>query len=67
MKGYVIITDGRYGDVYFTGGIGDKFWSNNINDAKIYRKSEKKKCEKIISGLLYNNPRIASVTLHELV
>lgn len=57
MKLCVIKADGRHGDIYFTNN-PNNYWSNNIEDAKIYTKG---RAEHRIKSMRYNNPRLIPI------
>lgn len=55
MIKYVIMADGKYENIYYTGRIGE-YWSSDILKAKKY--SNKQAAKNIASRFKFNNPRV---------
>lgn len=63
MNRFIIVADGKYKDVYYTGN-KKKFWSNNLRMAKIYH--DYHECYDKANTFIYNNPRVAKIEIKEL-
>ena len=56
---FVIVANGKYGDIYYTGN-KEHYWTNNITCAKFY--DSYSSCKNKATDFVYNNPRVATVT-----
>lgn len=60
---FVIIADGKYANIYYTGK-ENKYWSENIMNAHVYNSEEI--ARKRASRFKYNNTRVAEIELREI-